>query len=93
MLDERGFHGLCFDSSEGYEAVCVSTIHGRPSIQLRSNDGNSPQERITLGVNESGVATVEIRDAAGKTQVRLEVGKDGQTRIEGVSPPLTSHAP
>ncbi|QDE66846.1 hypothetical protein BHS07_07265 [Myxococcus xanthus] len=93
MLDERGFHGLCFDSAEGYEAVCVSTIHGRPSIQLRSNDGNSPQERITLGVNESGVATVEIRDAAGKTQVRLEVGKDGHTRIEGVSPPLTSHAP
>ncbi|MBJ6765068.1 hypothetical protein JGU66_30260 [Myxococcaceae bacterium JPH2] len=93
MLDERGFHGLCFDNAEGFEAVCVSTLNGRPLIEMRSKDGSAPQERITLGINESGAATVEVRDAAGKTQIRLEVGKDGRTRVEGVSPPLASQAP
>jgi hypothetical protein len=81
MLDSIGFRGLCFDSEEGYEAMCVSLIRGKPNITFRDNW----QERIILGVEE-GVASVVLHDAQGRPQLRLEVDKDGKTRVEGMTP-------
>lgn len=81
MIDSIDFRGLCFDSSEGYEAICMSLIKGQPNITFRDNW----KERIILGV-ENGVASVVIHDAQGKPQLRLEVDKDGRTRVEGVTP-------
>ena len=81
MLDSIGVRGLCFDSEEGYEAMCVGLIQGQPNITFR----HDWQERITLGV-EKGVASIVLHDAQGKPQLRLEVDKDGQTRVEGVTP-------
>lgn len=81
MIDSIDFRGLCFDSSEGYEAICMSLMKGQPNITFRDNW----HERITLGV-EGGVASVVIHDAQGEPQLRLEVDKDGKTRVEGMKP-------
>lgn len=81
MLDDRGVRGLCFDSKEGYEAMCVTLWNEEPSITFRHNW----QERITLGV-EGGVASIVLHDAQGQPRVRLAVDKDGKTQVEGVTP-------
>ena len=81
MLDSIGVTGLCFDSKEGYEAMCMGLIKGEPNITFR----HDWKERITLGV-EKGVASVVLHDAQGNPQLRLEVDKDGKTRVEGVTP-------
>lgn len=81
MLDSIGIRGLCFDSEEGYEAMCMGLIQGQPSITFR----HEWKERITLGV-EKGVASIVLHDAQGNPHLRLEVDKDGKTRVEGVTP-------
>ena len=80
MLDSIGVTGLCFDSKEGYEAMCMGLIKGEPNITFR----HDWKERITLGV-EKGVASVVLHDAQGNPQLRLEVDKDGKTRVDGVT--------
>ncbi len=81
MLDSIGIRGLCFDSEEGYEAMCVGLIKGQPNVTFR----HDWKERIVIGV-ENGVASVVLNDAQGNTHLRLEVDKDGKTRVEGVTP-------
>jgi hypothetical protein len=81
MLDSIGIQGLCFDSEEGYEAMCMGLIQGQPNITFR----HDWQERITLGV-ENGVANIVLHDAKGQPHLRLAVDKDGKTRVEGVTP-------
>ena len=81
MLDTIGIRGLCFDSEEGYEAMCMGLIQGQPNITFR----HDWKERITLGV-ENGVASIVLHDAQGTPHLRLEVDKDGTTRVEGVTP-------
>jgi hypothetical protein len=81
MLDSIGIHGLCFDSQEGYEAMCIGLIQGQPNITFR----HDWQERITLGVDD-GVASIVLHDAKGQPRMRLAVDKEGQTRVEGVAP-------
>lgn len=80
MLEPSGIRGLCFDSDEGYEAMCVGLIQGQPNITFR----HDWKERITLGV-EKGVAGIVLHDAQGKPHLRIEVDKDGKTRVEGVA--------
>lgn len=81
MLDSIGIRGLCFDSEEGYEAMCMGLIQGQPNITFR----HDWKERIVIGV-EKGVASVVLKDAQGNTHLKLEVDKDGKTRVEGVTP-------
>jgi hypothetical protein len=81
MLDSIDIQGLCFDSKEGYEAMCIGLIKGQPNITFR----HDWQERITMGV-ENGVANIVLHDAKGQPRMRLSVDKDGQTRVEGVTP-------
>ncbi|MFP2904933.1 hypothetical protein ACLESD_07740 [Pyxidicoccus sp. 3LFB2] len=81
MLDSIGIRGLCFDSEEGYEAMCMGLIKGQPNITFR----HDWKERITLGV-ENGVAGIVLHDAQGNPKLRLEVDKDGSTRVVGVTP-------
>jgi hypothetical protein len=80
MLDSIGITGLCFDSKEGYEAMCMGLIKGEPNITFR----HDWKERIIIGV-ENGVASVVLHDAQGNPHLRLEVDKDGKTRVEGAS--------
>lgn len=82
MLDSIGIRGLCFDSEEGYEAMCMGLIQGKPNITFR----HDWKERIIIGV-EGGVASVVLHDAQGTPHLRLEVDKDGKTRVEGVTSP------
>jgi hypothetical protein len=81
MLEPIGVNGLCFDAPENYEAICLGLIKGQPNIIFRQDW----KDRISIGV-EQGVATIVINDGEGKTQLRLEVDKDGKTRVEGVTP-------
>jgi len=81
MLDSIGVRGLCFDSEEGYEAMCVGLIKGQPNVTFRYDW----KERISIGV-ENGVASIVLNDAQGNPHLRLEVDKDGKTRVEGVTP-------
>jgi hypothetical protein len=81
MLDSLGIRGLCFDSEEGYEAMCVGLIKGQPTVTFRYDW----KERISIGVVD-GVASVVLNDAQGTPHLRLEVDKDGKTRVEGVTP-------
>lgn len=85
MLDSIGINGLCFDSTEGYEAMCIGLIQGEPNITFR----HDWKERITLGV-EKGVANIVLYDAQGQPHLRLEVDKDGKTRIDGAPVPPAS---
>ncbi|WP_224363093.1 hypothetical protein [Hyalangium versicolor] len=80
MLEPVGINGLCFDSTEGYEAMCIGLIKGQPNITFRQDW----KERIVIGV-EKGVASIIINDAQEKPQLRLEVDKDGKTRVVGVN--------
>jgi hypothetical protein len=59
----------------------MSLVQGQPNITFR----HDWKERIILGV-EKGVASVVLHDAQGNAQLRLEVDKDGKTRVEGVTP-------
>ncbi|MBN8468968.1 hypothetical protein JYJ95_20900 [Corallococcus exiguus] len=86
MLDSIGVRGLCFDSEEGYEAMCMGLEQGKPTITFR----HDWKERITLGVVD-GVAGIVLHDAQGNPRLRLEVDKDGTTRAVGVT--STSTAP
>lgn len=79
MLDSIGVRGLCFDSEEGYEAMCMSLVKGQPSVTFRQDW----KERITVGV-EGGVAAVVLSDAQGTARMKLEVTKDGQARVQGL---------
>ncbi len=81
MLEPVGINGLCFDAPENYEAICLSFVQGQPNIILRQDW----KDRISIGVDQGG-ATILINDGEGKTRLKLEVGKDGQTRVEGVTP-------
>lgn len=81
MIDSLDFRGLCFDSKEGYEALCMSLIQGQPNITFR----HDWKERITLGVVD-GVASIVLHDAQGKPRLTLEVDKDGGTRVVGLPP-------
>ncbi|RKG64771.1 hypothetical protein D7W79_38690 [Corallococcus exercitus] len=81
MLDAIGIRGLCFDSEEGYEAMCVGLEQGKPTITFR----HDWKERITLGVVD-GVASIVLHDAQGNPQLKLEVDKDGKTRTVGLTP-------
>jgi hypothetical protein len=81
MLDSIGVRGLCLDSEAGYEAMCMSLVKGEPSVTFRQDW----KERITLGV-EKGTASIVLSDAQGSPRVKLEVTKDGETRVQGVSP-------
>jgi hypothetical protein len=85
MLDSIGINGLCFDSTEGYEAMCIGLIQGEPNITFR----HDWKERITLGV-EKGVANIVLYDAQGQPHLRLEVDKDGKTRVDGANVPPVS---
>jgi hypothetical protein len=85
MLDTIGVNGLCFDSVEGYEAMCIGLIKGEPNITFR----HDWKERITLGV-EKGVANIVLYDGQGQPHLRLEVDKDGKTRVEGANVPPVS---
>ncbi|RKH53023.1 hypothetical protein D7X55_21095 [Corallococcus sp. AB049A] len=81
MLDSIDFRGLCFDSEEGYEAMCMALEKGKPTITFR----HDWKERITMGV-ENGVASIVIHDAQGTPRLKLEVDPDGKTRTVGVTP-------
>lgn len=81
MLDDLGVRGLCFDSEEGYEAMCMSLFQGQPSITFR----HDWQERITLDVAD-GVASIVLHDAQGHPRLRLAVDKDGKPHVEGLPP-------
>ncbi|WP_309890448.1 hypothetical protein [Archangium sp.] len=81
MIDNLGIRGLCFDSEEGYEAMCMGLIQGQPGITFR----HDWKDRITLGVVE-GVASVVLHDAQGNPHLRLEVDKEGKTRVEVLTP-------
>ncbi len=85
MLDSVDINALCFDSTEGYEAICMGLIQGKPNITLR----HDWKERIIIGV-ENGVASVVLHDADGKPHLKLEVDKDGTPRVEGVTPASVS---
>jgi len=82
MLEPVGINGLCFDAPENYEAICLGYVKGQPNIILRQDW----KDRISIGV-ENGVASIVINDGEGRTQLRLEVDKDGSTRIEGANVP------
>jgi hypothetical protein len=64
--------------------MCVGLIKGQPNITFRYDW----KERIVIGV-ENGVASVVLNDAQGNPHMRLEVDKDGKTRVEGVTPAPT----
>ncbi|WP_223643484.1 hypothetical protein [Corallococcus sp. EGB] len=81
MLDDIGFRGLCFDSEEGYEAMCMALDQGKPTITFR----HDWKERITLGVVD-GVAGIVLHDAQGTPRLKLEVDPDGKTRVVGMTP-------
>ncbi|QDE80857.1 hypothetical protein [Myxococcus xanthus] len=81
MLDSIGINGLCFDSEEGYEAMCMGLIQGKPNITFR----HDWKERIVIGVEE-GVASIVLHDAKGTPHLKLAVDQDGATRIEEVTP-------
>jgi hypothetical protein len=79
MLDAAGINGLCFDTTEGYSPMCVGLIKGQPQVTL-SDKG---KERISLVVND-GTASLVLSDAQGNARLRLEVDKEGRTRVEGL---------
>lgn len=81
MLDDLGVRGICFDSEEGYEALCMSLMQGQPSITFRQDW----QERITLDVAH-GEASIVLHDAQGHPKLRLAVDKDGTPHVEGMPP-------
>ncbi|MHA7628884.1 hypothetical protein [Corallococcus sp. M7] len=81
MLDSIGIRGLCFDSEEGYEAMCMGLEQGKPTVTFR----HDWKERITMGVVD-GVASIVIHDAQGTPRLKLEVDKDGKARTVGVTP-------
>jgi hypothetical protein len=85
MLDSVGFRGLCFDSEEGYEAMCMSLMKGQPNITFRQDW----KERIVISV-DNGVASIVLNDAQEKPHLRLTVDKDGKTQVEGVTPASVS---
>ncbi|ABC79803.1 hypothetical protein [Anaeromyxobacter dehalogenans] len=80
MLEPVDIRGLCFDIKDAYEAMCVGLVKGEPSITFR----HDWKERITMGV-EQGVASIVLHDAQASPRIRLEVDRDGKTRVEGVS--------
>lgn len=79
QIDSIGVHGLCFDSPEGYGAMCMGLEQGQPTITFR----HDWKERLTLGVDK-GVARILVHDAQGKARLRLEVDPDGTTRVKEV---------
>ncbi|WP_375757238.1 hypothetical protein [Corallococcus exercitus] len=81
MLDAIGVRGLCFDSEEGYEAMCMGLEQGKPTVTFR----HDWKERISLGVVD-GVASIVLHDAQGTPRLKLEVDKDGKARTVGVTP-------
>ncbi|QAT83303.1 hypothetical protein EJ065_1705 [Corallococcus coralloides] len=81
MLDAIGIRGLCFDSEEGYEAMCMGLEQGKPTVTFR----HDWKERITMGVVD-GVASIVLHDAQGTPRLKLEVDKDGKARTAGVTP-------
>jgi hypothetical protein len=81
MLDSIGVHGLCFDHEAGYEAMCVGLVKGQPGVTFRDDW----KERISLGVAD-GVASIVFSDTQEKPRLKLEVTREGEARVEGVTP-------
>jgi hypothetical protein len=80
MIDNIGVRGLCWDyGTHGGEAVCISLIKGQPRISVNDDDN----ERIGLGLS-NGVAQVVLNGGDGNARLKLEVDKEGHTRVEGV---------
>jgi hypothetical protein len=79
QIDSIDVHGLCFDSPEGYGAMCMGLEQGQPTITFR----HDWKERLTLGVDK-GVARILVHDAQGKVRLRVEVDPDGTQRITEV---------
>jgi hypothetical protein len=81
MIEGVDVHGFCWDygSSPG-EAVCFSLIKGQPRISV--ND--SRNERIGIGLKD-GVAQIVLNDGDGNQRMRLEVDRQGHTRVDGIS--------
>jgi hypothetical protein len=73
MIDNLGIRGLCFDSEEGYEAMCMGLIQGQPGVTFR----HDWKDRITLGVVE-GVASVVLHDAQGNPAPAARGRQGGQ---------------
>ena len=80
MLDSIGVRGLCFDHEAGYEAMCVGLVKGQPGVTFRDDW----KERISLGVTD-GVASLVVSDAQEKPRLKLEVTRDGETRVQGLT--------
>ncbi len=87
MIDRVGIRGFCFDSSAGYEAICLGLLEGgAPGVVLRDSPTGAPadaQERVTIRVVD-GVATIQLKDGQGQTRLRLEVDREGRPRVEGL---------
>jgi hypothetical protein len=81
QIDSIGVHGLCFDSPEGYGAMCMGLEGGQPTITFR----DAWKERITLGVDK-GVAKVVLFDPQGQPRLQLSVDKDGTPKVEPLAP-------
>lgn len=81
MIDEIGVRGICFDTEEGFETMCMGLIKEQPHLymSLRGKD------RIYMSV-EDGVASVKVGDVEGTTRVRVSVDADGKTHVEGIPP-------
>ena len=81
QIDSIGVHGLCFDSPEGYGAMCMGLEQGKPTITFRDDW----KERILIGV-DGGTARIVLHDAQGQPRLRLEVDRDGTSRVEPLAP-------
>jgi hypothetical protein len=81
QIDSIGVHGLCFDSPEGYGAMCMGLEQGKPTITFRDDW----KERILIGV-DGGTARIVLHDAQGQPRLRLEVDEDGASRVEPLAP-------
>ena len=82
MIDEIGVRGLCFDTLEGHESMCMGLFKEQPSLYLMVRG----KDRISLSVDNE-VAKVVLSDAEETPRMVLSVDKDGKTRVEGVTPP------
>src|SRR5207248_4849168 len=80
MLSPIGVRGLCLDTDDGHESLCISLIKNHPQISLAEGDN----DRIALGVHD-GVAQVVLSGADGKARLRLEVDKEGRAHVEGLN--------
>jgi len=78
VLDD-GTKTMCIDH-KGYERLCTYFLpSGRSGFLV---EDENQKDRIALGLNEAGQGELLLKDGAGKTRVRLQVDKDGTTKLE-----------